>query len=69
MLSFVKATYPVKVVNVDVNEDPVQPRQDLLANGLERSRERHVRRHRKNRLVVDLEGVELRQLTRDCNCP
>jgi hypothetical protein len=52
-----RAAHPVEVVDVDVYEDPVEARQDLLADRLERSRKRDVRRHREDGLVVDLRST------------
>ena len=45
---------PVKMVHVDVDKDPVEPRQDLLAHGVEVLREGDVRRDGEDGLVVDL---------------
>ena len=50
-------TDPVKVVNVDVNEDSVEARQDLFANRLKSSRKWHVSCHGENVFVVDLKEV------------
>lgn len=44
----------VEVVNVDVDEDAIQPGQNLLADGGEVLGEGHVRRHGEDVLVVDL---------------
>jgi len=45
---------PVEVVDIHVDKDPVEPRQDLFALWLETLGERDVCSHREKLLVIDL---------------